>query len=327
VHITADVETEPVKDSRDAADDPSIWIHPEDPSKSLLFCSNKQWGIAVYNLEGKEIANYPVGRINNIDVRQGVNLNDSTKVDIVAGSNRSDNTITVRRILDDGSLEEILANPIQSDFSEVYGFCLYHDLENNALYAIVNDKKGMVEQWLLYGTENMKMDAELSRTFRAGKGQLEGCVGDDEMGFLYIGEENHGIWKFRAHPDSAVVGTLVDDLSNKALKADIEGLTIFYKENGKGFLLVSSQGNNSFGVYTRENDNQYLGSFALVDDDNIDGAEDTDGIDVTGVPLGPAFPNGIFVVQDGFNFEGKKKVNQNFKIVSWDKIVAALNLE
>jgi 3-phytase len=44
---------------------------------------------------------------------------------------------------------------------------------------------------------------------------------------------------------------------------------------------------------------------------------DTDGIDATAASLGPAFPQGVFVAQDGKNDSG----NQNFKLVPWQAIV------
>jgi 3-phytase len=49
----------------------------------------------------------------------------------------------------------------------------------------------------------------------------------------------------------------------------------------------------------------------------IDGAEETEGIDVTTANLGPAFPKGVFVAQDGFNDKG----NQNFKLVPFQMII------
>jgi 3-phytase len=324
--ISADFETVPVASADDAADDPAIWINRADGGKSLLICSNKQSGIVVYDLSGNLVGSYDIGKINNVDVRQDIWLNDSNRVDIAAGSNRTDNTISVMQIHPDGSLTDITARKIQSGFAEVYGFCLYHDLANRQVYAIVNDKEGWVEQWRLYGTSDMKIDAELARKFKAGESQLEGCTGDDELGYLYIGEEDKGFWKFYAHPDSIPTGTLVDDLSNPALKDDIEGISIYYKENGTGYLLVSSQGNHSFAVYTREGRNEYLGSFKVTDSETIDGVSETDGIDVTSVPLGPGFPSGIFIAQDGYNYDGKKAVNQNFKVVNWEKIANTLKL-
>lgn len=325
--VTADFETTPVASADDAADDPAIWINYTDPAQSLLVCSNKKSGIVVYDLEGNTVGSYEIGKINNVDVRQGIWLNDSTKVDIAAGSNRTDNTISVMQINPDGSLTDILARKIQSGFAEVYGFCLYHDIPNRKVYAIVNDKEGMVEQWLLFGNGSMNMEGQLSRTFRAASSQLEGCVADDELGYLYIGEEDKGIWKFNADPSAEPTAKLVDDLSNPALKDDIEGLTIFYKANGTGYLIASSQGNNSYAIYTREGDNRYLGSFRIIDSEATDGVSETDGIDVTSVALGPLYPEGIFIVQDGYNHENKELVNQNFKVVNWEKIPKSLNLK
>lgn len=327
VQVLADIETQPVANNDDAADDPAIWIHPTDPSLSLLICSNKKSGIMVYDLQGNEKGHYPVGKINNVDVRQGIYLNDKVRVDIAAGSNRTDNSITIMAIHADGTLTDITARKIFSNFSEVYGFCLYHDLDNKTVYAIVNNKAGMVEQWRLLPTDSLKLDAELTRTFRGGESQLEGCVGDDETGFIYIGEENTGIWKFRAHPDSNAVAIKVDDISsNTALKDDIEGLTIIYKENGHGYLIASSQGNNTFAVYRREGNNEYVGSFEIIDGPQIDGVSETDGIDVTSFGLGAAFPSGLFIAQDGNNFDDGISKNQNFKLVSWGKIETALKL-
>ncbi|MDX9905473.1 MAG: phytase [Bacteroidales bacterium] len=325
--VTANMETTPVASADDAADDPAIWINQADPAKSLLICSNKQSGIVVYDLTGNLIKDYPVGKINNVDVRQGIYLNDTTTIDVAAGSNRTDNTITVMGINPDGSLYDATAGKIQSEFEEVYGFCLYHDLKEKKLYAIVNDKLGMVEQWHLFANDSSKIEGKLVRKFRAGNSQLEGCVGDDELGFLYVGEEDFGIWKFAAHPDSVPKGTIVDDLSNKALKDDIEGMSIYYKNNGTGYLVVSSQGNHSFAVYRREGKNEYIASFSVADGEKIDGVSETDGIDVTSVALGPDYPSGIFVAQDGYNYDGSTLVNQNFKVVNWEKIADPLKLK
>ena len=79
----------------DAADDPAIWIHPTDSSKSIIYGSNKTYGIDAFDLEGKRLHSYEVGRINNIDVRYGFPLNDTTQIDILAGTEREHNQILV----------------------------------------------------------------------------------------------------------------------------------------------------------------------------------------------------------------------------------------
>ena len=68
-----------------------------------------------------------------------------------------------------------------------------------------------------------------------------------ELGHLYISEEVVGIWKFDAEPVENAKGVLIDKTgSGGRLTADVEGLTIAYGKDGAGYLLASSQGNNSF---------------------------------------------------------------------------------
>jgi myo-inositol-hexaphosphate 3-phosphohydrolase len=91
------VETELMPSYGDAADDPAIWVHPEDPSESLVIGTDKQSGLYVYDLEGRLLQSLPDGQINNVDVRYGFPLG-GTDVAIVAGSNRSDDSINVYRV-------------------------------------------------------------------------------------------------------------------------------------------------------------------------------------------------------------------------------------
>ena len=109
----------------------------------------------------------------------------------------------------------------------------------------------------------------------------------------------------------------MDKVGGGNLVADVEGLAIAYGADGKGYLLVSSQGNYSYVVYRREGNNEFVKRFRVGDGSGIDGAEETDGIDVTTANLGPAFPQGVFVAQDGFNDKG----NQNFKLVPLQAIL------
>jgi 3-phytase len=56
------------------------------------------------------------------------------------------------------------------------------------------------------------------------------------------------------------------------------------------------------------------------------GVEETDGLDISTVAL-PGFPQGMLVVQDGFNYDGRKKKSQNYKYISWSEIAKTMNLE
>jgi 3-phytase len=72
-------------------------------------------------------------------------------------------------------------------------------------------------------------------------------------------------------------------------------------------------------IYRREKDNAYVKTFSITGGNGIDAVEDTDGIDVTMANLGAAFPEGVFVAQDGLNDQG----NQNFKLVPLQLILRA----
>lgn len=321
--LTADLQTIAVRDTADAADDPAIWIHPEDPERSLIIGTNKKRGLAVYKLNGEEVSFAPVGRANNVDIRYRFPLGDR-KIDLVGASNRTYNSLCLMAIDTSGQLYDIAADTFVSLVNEVYGFCFYHNKSRGEYYAIINSKDGEVEQWLLSEADG-RVHAELIRSFEVG-GQTEGCVADDENGNLFIGQENHGIWKYHADPGHGNGREAIDDFSNPMLKADIEGLSIYYAENGEGYLIVSSQGNNSYAIYNRKSGHEYLGSFRIVDKENgIDGTADTDGIDVINLAMGNNFPNGFFIAQDGFNFQDGVMVPQNFKLVRWEKIASSFD--
>lgn len=72
------------------------------------------------------------------------------------------------------------------------------------------------------------------------------------------------------------------------LDNDVEGVTIYYARDGGGYIIASSQGNDTFAVYDRLPPHAYVKTF------DVDGAKDSDGVEVTNVDLGPAFPYGLF---------------------------------
>ena len=197
----------------------------------------------------------------------------------------------------------------------VYGMCMYRSGKTGKVYYFGNSKTGLVEQYELFEA-NGKVDAKKVRTFKVGS-TVEGCVADDELGKFYISEEPVGIWKYDAEPEGGTTRTQVAKVGDGHLVADVEGLAIAYGPNGTGHLIVSSQGNYSYIAYKREGNNEFVKKFRIGDGD-IDGAEETDGLDVTSAPLGSKFPKGLLVVQDGFNDKGAK--NQNFKLVPLEAI-------
>ncbi len=315
--VMATMETTPVPSADDAADDPCIWIHPTDPSKSIIIGTHKKEGagLLVYNLAGNEIQRIQAGRMNNVDIRYNFPLKGKS-VALVTAGNRDLNTIAIYKVdLATRQLIEVSARDIPLGLADgVYGSCMYFSVKTGKFYAFLNDKTGRIEQWELFDNGAGLVDGKLVRTLQVDS-QPEGCVADDIKGILYIGEEENALWKFAAEPDTITDKTLVDTVGNHFVP-DIEGLTLYYADRDTGYLIASSQGNNTYVIYTRETNNDYVGTFRIIDGEMIDGVQETDGLDVTNFGLGPAFPSGVFVTQDGSN----PGTTQNFKCVPWESI-------
>jgi 3-phytase len=142
-----------------------------------------------------------------------------------------------------------------------------------------------------------------------------------------VGEENAGIWKYSAEPSGGDARIMVDSTEDGNLTADVEGLALYYGPDGSGYLVASNQGADNYVIYERAGENKFIGIFHVVADESfgIDGASETDGLDVTSASLGPAFPNGVLVVQDGRNITPSDR--QNFKLVPWERVAKAMNLD
>lgn len=320
--VFATVETEPVPSSRDAADDPAIWIHPSDPSRSLVIGTDKKHGLDVYDLSGKRVQSLPDGRMNNVDLRYGFPL-DGASVAIVAATNRTDQTLALYAVDANGHLRDVADGKIPTGLADPYGLCMYRNGAGEYFVFANDGDSGAYKQWKLQARGN-KVGATAVREFAVGS-QAEGCAADDANGRLYIAEEDVGLWRYSAEPNGGSERVEVDSVKRGHLTDDAEGVTIFYGAGSQGYLLVSSQGSNDYNVYRRDGDNAFIGKFAIVaEKQGIDGTSDTDGIDVASAPVGSAFPQGVFIAQDGDNTA--PDAAQNFKLVPWERIAKALNL-
>ena len=318
--VTATVETAPTPQTSkdDSADDPTIWINPSNSENSLIIGTDKKGGLITYNLKGEQLNYYPFGLMNNCDLRYGFVL-DNDAIDVLAASNRSTQSLSLYKISKEGELDSIHLRTIKTEMiEEVYGLCMFKSKNTGKMYVFMNSKAGEIEQYELFAS-NHKIDARLVRNLKLIT-QTEGMVADDENGILYVGEEDTGIWKFDAEPSGSATGTLIPNSSeeNQNIKYDIEGLAIYETGNGGGYLIASVQGNYSYAIFERLGENKYVGSFKILDGE-IDGVEETDGLDITNKML-PGYEKGFLVVQDGYNYEGRKLASQNFKIVPWNII-------
>ncbi|MFT4021892.1 MAG: phytase, partial [Acinetobacter sp.] len=157
----------------------------------------------------------------------------------------------------------------------------------------------------------------------------EGCVVDDASGRIFLGEEDYAVWvvnlDLKQQSNSKNVMQKVIAVGDH-VRDDIEGLALYHGQK-KSYLIISSQGNDSYVVLEADAPYRYRGAFriGLNIEKGIDAASETDGLEVSHHNFGGHWQKGILVVQDGH--KRMPETNQNFKIVSWEKIAKLLNLE
>ncbi|MFB7355387.1 phytase [Streptomyces gardneri] len=180
--------------------------------------------------------------------------------------------------------------------------------------------------------------------------QVEGMAVDQEEHVLYAAQEAVGLWRVELDDaefekpvlldrvreygtpwtyDSAEEECVLDTANDpgfggRHLSADAEGVTVYHAGDGAGYVLASSQGDNTFAAYDRKGDNTYLGSFAIGDGAATDGVQHSDGSTVVNVPLGRSFPRGLLVTHDGeaAPADGDRE-STNFKFTPWESVARA----
>jgi 3-phytase len=313
------LETPAFSGSGDIADDPAIWVNPSDPAKSAVVATNKNTsggGIAVYDLAGKLLQFRKDGALNNADIRT-MTLGGKSKV-VVSASNRTTDSLSFYT-LDPATrtLTPVNARTVSTGW-EPYGLCMYTSPTSGKRYVFVTqDNVGKVDQYELVDAAG-KVDAKKVRSLTLSS-QTEGCVADDELGQLFIGEEDKGIWRYGAEPTTGSTRVAIGTVGDGKLTADVEGMTIAKQGDKGGYLIVSSQGNSTYAVYQRGT-GTYVKSFSVGANGGIDAVSETDGLDVTTTPLGSAFPNGLLVVHDHVNTGAS---TTNYKFVDLGQVIPA----
>lgn len=336
-------------------DDPSIWVHPTDPSKSLIIATDKieqTGGLYVFGLDGglrQTIT--PLDRPNNVDVEYGVRIGQRT-VDIAVLTERKQHRLRAFAIsADDGTLTDlapqglpILHGPFDSRAttlaqvkqagaeSEPMGIALYKRPSDDAVFAIVAPKTGGTTDYLwqyrLVGDDDGALRAVFVRRFGAFSrlgptpdeiGEIEAVVVDDVLGYVYYSDERAGIRKYFADPDRADASRELALFATQNYRGDREGLAIYANGDGTGFIVSSDQieGGTRVHLFRRE------GAPGKPHDHEeiavIPTVSDaTDGLEVTSRPL-PGFPHGMLVMMNSRP--------KNFLIYRWEDIAAPAALQ
>ena len=306
-------QTDPVNHD---ADDPAIWVHPTDPTKSLIIGTDKEkapgGGIHVFGLDGKKkqaITN--VDRPNNVDVEYGLTLGGVAR-DIAVATERGKQRLRVFAIdAETGTLSDVTGQTNvfvgqTAEAREPMGISLYRRPADGAIFAVVGRKTGpdgtYLWQYRLMDDGTGKVKAVKVREFGrfSGSGEIEAIVVDDALGYVYYSDENFGIRKYYADPDHPEAQTELAVFGRDGYAGDREGLAVYARPDGTGYIVCSDQrkGNSLYRIYKREGEPGKPHNHDCEVKVIAGGADDTDGIEIASVSLGSQFPKGLLVVMN-----------------------------
>jgi 3-phytase len=325
--IVAAFTTDPVAYD---TDDPAIWMHPTDPSKSLIIGTDKDslGALYVFNLEGKVIDSLvrkDIQRPNNVDVGYGLALANGLTDFAVTGERLTSKlrffSLPDMKELNPGGFEIFLGEE-GPEFKDLMGVALYKSPSTGKQYVIAGRKNGPTDGTYLWQyeitTEAGVLELKLVRKFGqfSGKSEIEAIAVDAELGFVYYSDEGVGVRKYAAEPSSGNKELAL--FATEGFTEDHEGISIYKLDATTGYILVSDQQANLFHVFLREGSTENPHSHALITKILLS-TNQSDGSEVSSNSFGPQFPKGIFVAMSD---------NKTFQIYRWEDLAGKqLNLK
>jgi 3-phytase len=316
-------------------DDPAIWIHPQDASRSLILGTNKtpapSGALVVFGLDGRKRQVIDgIDRPNNVDVEYGLNLRGG-RADIAVVTERLKRRLRVFRInAAEGNITDISSSggvPVfagqAGESGAPMGIAIYKRPRDGAVFAIVGRKEGPRTNYLWqYRLEDDgfgRVKAAKVREFGtfSGSGEIEAITVDDELGHVFYADEGNGIHKWHADPDHPQAGSELAHFGRDGFRGDREGIAVYALAKGAGYILCTDQldGNSEYRIFRREgkpgnpHDHSELVSVFRGH------ADSTDGLEATSAKVGPRFPHGLVIAM---NSGGR-----NFLVYDWADIVEA----
>lgn len=321
-------------------DDPAIWVHPTDPSRSLIIATMKvpapAGAIVVFGMDGQIRQTVSaIDRPNNVDVEYGLQLGGSP-VDIVVATERLKRQLRIFRIAaGEGQLIDIGTVPVlegqQGESGAPMGIGLYRRRRDNTIFAIVAPKEGPREgylwQYRLLDAGGGRVGAQFVRRFGSFSGttvrednEIEAVAVDDQLGYAYYSDEADGIHKWHADPDHADAGRELAHFGRTGFRGDREGIALYAREDGTGYIVCTDQldDDSEYHVYAREgtdqNPHDHSREIAVL----RGGADATDGLEISSRALGPAFAQGAMVAMNS--------APKNFLVFPWTDVARAAGL-
>ena len=319
-------------------DDPAIWVHPTDPSRSVIIGTMKvaspAGAIVVFGMDGqiRQVIS-GIDRPNNIDVEYGFRLGGRT-IDIAVATERLTRRLRVFRIdPGDGRLSDLGGIPILHDqpgeSGAPMGIGLYRRERDSAIFAIVAPKEGPREGYLWQyrlidagggriGAEFVRRFGTFSATTVREENEIEAVAVDDALGHVYYADEADGIHKWHADPDHPDAARELAHFGRTGYRGDREGIAVYAWPDGTGYIVCTDQldADSEYHVYPRagtpQNPHDHSREIAVL----RGGADATDGLEISSRALGPGLPQGVMIAMNS--------TARNFLIFRWQDVAATL---
>lgn len=326
-----------------AASDLAIWLHPNDPGRSLVIAAVEEGGLKVMDLDGQEVQSISETDIGDIRLHQVDLLYRFTlagqKVDLVVASDGGNNTLAVwrvdpvsRRLVDVTSLE--MPRPIFSPNGGAVDHLTAYQSPITGLpfVFITQDDSNRLAQLALIDDGGGKVSAKIIRYIDLPAGSTPGgMVADRLLGDLYVSLANNSrILRYSAEVAAGDDFSVIQ-LEGAGIPPVSDALAIYYGPGDTGYLIASSASDQSFLVIDRNREHEIIGQFIIPDYDDLDQVNDSIGLDVVNSSLGSIFPAGVVIAQDGGNVpqslimepERARNGSSNFKFVPWENVAGA----
>jgi 3-phytase len=211
------------------------------------------------------------------------------------------------KLIDNGGIDVFAEDTLRAPM----GIALYND--GQEIYAIVSRKTGPESGYLYQYKLSSNVSAvkgDLVRKFGKFSGikEIESIAVDDELGIVYYSDENVGVRKYNAHPDSSDMELAL--IGEGDFKEDNEGISIYDTGNGSGYVIVSDQQRGTFNFYDRK-------TGGLVGTADLETLE-SDGSEVWSGAVGEKYPKGFFVAMSD---------DRTFHIYDMRDLLSAIGVE
>jgi len=321
-------------------DDPAIWVHPTNPSSSLIIGTMKvaapAGAIVVFGMDGqiRQVLS-GIDRPNNVDVEYGMRVGGQM-VDLVIATARLARQLRVFRVdAVTGRLVDLGGIPVlegqDGEAGAPMGIGLYRRSRDGAIFAIVAPKAGPREgylwQYRLFdaggriGATFVRRFGNFSATTVREENEIEAVVVDDALGYVYYADEADGIHKWHADPDHPDAAGELAHFGRTGFRGDREGIAIYSLPDGGGYIVCTDQldEDSEYHIFPREgapgNPHDHSKEIAVV----RGGADATDGLEISSNALGPGLPSGLMIAMNS--------EQRNFLVFRWQDIAAAVKPE